>query len=117
MLIRRWKILCAALALLCLSSSAWAWPVADTLTWGAVPNAVSYKVEKTTDNGTTWAVIGSPSTPTLTYNGTETGLVLYRISACTAATGGGICTVRPEVGLWHNESWRPLSAPANLGTQ
>jgi hypothetical protein len=99
------------------AAPAGAWPVADVLTWDPVTGAGSYKVEKTTDSGATWVVIGTPTLPTLSYNGAEVGLVLFRISACTAVGGGGACTVRAEVGLFHNEAWRPLAMPVHVGIQ
>ena len=105
------------LVVLLIATPAWAWTVADVLSWGASPGAVSYRVEKTSDGGATWTTVGTPALPALTYNGTDAGLVLYRVSACTAVSGGGACTPRPEVGPWHNESWRPLPPVAGLATQ
>ncbi len=92
-------------------SPAWAWPV--SLSWGPVTGATSYKVEKSTDGGTTWTSVGTPTVPSFSYTGTETGLVIFRVSACNAVT----CTVRYGDGLWHNEAWVPPAPAGNLSTQ
>ena len=90
---------------------AWAWTA--TYSWSPATGATSYKVEKTVDQGATWTLVASPTTPTYAYTGTETGLVLFRVSACNANG----CTVRSADGLWHNEAWQPPSAATNLGVQ
>ena len=102
------RILLALSLLLFLASPAFAWT--ETYTWTADPNATSYKVEKSLDSGTTWTSVGTPSTPTFSYTGTDTGTVLFRVSNCNA-TG---CTTRYWGGFWHNEAWRPAGQPTGL---
>ena len=53
------------------------------LTWGAVPGASGYKIEKSTDNEVTWAA-GTPATSTVanvTETGLSTGVVHFRVIA------------------------------------
>jgi len=105
------KLLVSALLVFGCVAPAWAWT--EVYSWSASSGATSYRVERTTDNGTTWTQIGSPTTPTFTYTGTEAGLTLFRISACNAIT----CVVRGGDGLWHNEVWQNPLAPSNLLAQ
>jgi hypothetical protein len=97
--------------LLALAAPAHAWTA--TYTWAPSSGATGYKVEKSSDGGATWTVVASPTSATLNYTGTETGLTLFRVSACNGAG----CTVRAADGLWHNEAWQPPAVPANLGVQ
>lgn len=95
---------------LLLPVTAHAWTMA--MTWSAVPGATTYKVEQSADNGVTWTIVGGPlTTPGLVItNGTEPGLVLFRVSACNSNG----CTVRSGDGLWHNEAWAPPAMATDL---
>lgn len=104
-------ILFAGFVLLLVPAPALSWT--QTYSWSVVATATSYKVEKSVDNGVTWVVAGTPATPTFAYTGTETGLVLFRISACNA----NACTLRPTDGLWHNDGAQFPLAPTNLSGQ
>jgi hypothetical protein len=101
-------LLVLSLLLLAVPSYAQAW--SQQYTWSTDPLATSYKVEKSVDAGVTWTQVGTPTTPTITYTGSETGTVLFRVSNCDAAG----CTTRSYDGFWHNESWRPAGWPSNL---
>lgn len=96
---------------------AWAWT--ESVSWDATPGATWYLIEKSTDNGATWAEViffpsGRPTTPAFIYTGSEPGLVLFRLSNCNSIT----CETRPRAGIWHNESApAPLSPPSNTKMQ
>ena len=108
----RWKIGILTLAVCLLASTAWAWT--ETYSWSPVAGATSYTVEKSVNNGTTWTVAETGLTTTsYTYVGTETGLVIFRVSACNSNG----CGVRAGDGLWHNEAWVPPLVPGNLQVQ
>jgi hypothetical protein len=104
-------ILVLAILVLALARPAAAWT--QSYTWSVSAGATSYKVEKSIDNGVTWTVTGTPTTPALAYTGTEPGLVLFRYSACNA----NACVLRPADGLWHNEAAQLPFAPVNLQGQ
>jgi hypothetical protein len=106
-----WGALLAGLAVLVAVTAAEAWTA--EYSWQATAGATSYRVEKSTDQGATWVLAASPTSPALVYTGTEPGLVLFRVSACNAVS----CTVRPADGLWHDESKQPPAMPASLGVK
>lgn len=91
-----------------------AWTMAWTKTYAVdpVPGATSYRLEKTIDLGNTWIQAGPDSpTPTFIYTGTESGLILFRISALSGTT----ITTRTFDGLWHNEAWVAVTTPPVTG--
>ena len=106
-----WILSLILLLILATHSSAQSWTA--VYAWDAQAGATSYKVEKSTDNGTTWTVVASPTSPTFTYTGNEQGLVLIRVSACNANG----CAVRSNDGFWHNQAWAPPGMPANVKVQ
>ena len=58
------------------------------LSWTPVKDATGYKIQKSTDGGTTWAA-GSPATST-TSSVTETGLAAGQVKFKVLATVGGV---------------------------
>ena len=72
------RILLALALVLLVAAPAFAWT--ETYTWTADPSATSYKVEKSLDQGATWTSVGTPATPSFSYTGTDTGVVLFRVS-------------------------------------
>lgn len=88
----------AGLLALLLASPAWAWT--DIYSADPVAGATSYKWEKSVDLG-------------VTYTGTETGLTIFRVTACNGLT----CTSKLAKGVWHNEAWQPLGVPVNVSAQ
>jgi len=90
------------------TAPALAW--SDVYSWTASSGATSYKVESSIDNGVTWVLAGSPTTPTFTLTLTSTALTLVRISACNANG----CATRSVSGFYHNEAWAPPLVPTNL---
>ena len=104
--------LCLLLALLLTrTAQAEAW----TALYSSAPvvGADVYMLEKSVDLGVTWTVAAAGTKPRHRYTGTEPGLILFRLSACTA-TG---CTVRGGDGLWHNEAWATASAVTKPGVK
>ena len=95
--------------LLFLAAPAFAW--SERYKWDPDPNAVSYRLEKSADAGATWTLaLPDQATPDFTYAGSDTGTILFRTSNCGAVS----CVPRPWGGYWHNEAWRPPSAPVNM---
>jgi len=105
------RYILALLLLLGIATSAQAYT--EVYTWAPVTGATSYNVYKSVDNGTTWTLVASPTSPTYTYTGTETGLTLFRVSACNSVG----CTVRSGDGFWHNDAWVPPVMPTGLQVQ
>lgn len=62
------------------------------LTWTPVAGATAYKVEKSTDNGSTWISAGSnPSVANLTATGLSSGSVKFRVSAIVGGVTSDPC--------------------------
>lgn len=94
------------IALLLITTPAWAWT--KNYAVDPVPGASMYRLEKSLDLGVTWILaVPDSAAPAFTYNGTETGLVLFRISAIN----GLQVTTRTFDGLWHNEAWVVILPP------
>ena len=55
------------------------------LTWTPVRNATGYKVQKSTDDGSSWTAAGTPTEPTITVTGLSAGSVLFQVLATVAA--------------------------------
>lgn len=94
------KVVLTAAFILLAAESASAWTL--TMSWAASTGATSYRVDKSTDNGSTWATAGTVTTPTFTYTGTEPGLVLFRVTAINAVGSN----TRTADGIWHNEAFQ-----------
>jgi hypothetical protein len=106
------KTLLFALALLlAIAAEAQAWSA--VYSWAPSAGATSYRLEKSTDNGASWALVSATATSPFTYTGTEAALTLFRLHACNATA----CTPRPADGFWHDESRQVPAAPASLGVQ
>ena len=94
-----------------------------TLRWEASTGATGYEIEQSVDNGTTYTLVAnlttavacpSVTTPcTTTLTAPSTGLVLFRFSAKNAIGK----TIRFGEGVWHCESCKPPTQPANVGVQ
>jgi hypothetical protein len=54
------------------------------LSWTAVRNATGYKVQKSTDSGSTWTAAGTPTAATQTVTGLSAGTVHFRVLATVA---------------------------------
>ncbi len=64
------------------------------LSWTAVANAVSYKLESSSDGGTTWAVLASTATPSYANVGlTADTAYKYRVTAYTAGAASAASTL------------------------
>jgi len=100
------------------------------VTWTASPGNPGYKMEYSTDNGTTWSApkdVGQ-ITPVdyVTASGThllvctylwkglpDNGLIIIRVSAYNAV---GLAT-RTDAGAWYNKSWSIPAIPGGVGIQ
>jgi len=105
------RLIGGLLAVLLLAAPAWAYT--EVYSWAPVTGATSYNVYKSVDSGTTWTLVASPTTPTYTYTGTETGLTLFRVAACNAQG----CGLRAGDGFFHNDGWIIPLAPGGLQVQ
>jgi hypothetical protein len=54
------------------------------LTWTPVRNATGYKVEKSTNGGSTWSSAGTPTAATQTVTGLSAGTVQFRVVSTVA---------------------------------
>ncbi len=64
-----------------------------TLTWTAVPGAASYSVERSTNGGTTWTAVGSPTAATFSNTGLAAGTAYsYRVRATNASGSSSYST-------------------------
>lgn len=54
------------------------------VSWTPVRNATGYKVQKSTDSGSTWSAAGTPTAATQTVTGLSAGSVQFRVLATVA---------------------------------
>lgn len=66
------------------------------LSWQAVNGATGYKVQKSTDAGTTWTAVpsgagGEPTTESTTVTGLTAGAIQFRVAAVVGGVTGDYC--------------------------
>ena len=85
------------------------------LAWDEVPGAASYKVQMSTDNGSSWdEERDAGAAASLVWNGApDTGLLLFRAVACNNIGEA----IRYEAGAWYCGDWRLPAQPNGLGVQ
>jgi len=83
------------------------------LSWDAVPNATSYKIQMSTDMGLTWAQERPATGTSLVWIGApDNGLLLFR----GVAIGPQGEAIRVDAGGWYNGSWS-LNFVKKMGVQ
>lgn len=82
--------------------------------WDAAPGATSYKIQMSTDSGSTWPTERTVATgTTFTWTGApDTGLVLFRAVSVNAQGQ----EIRTDAGAWFNKSWQLPTRVGGLGT-
>ena len=86
------------------------------LEWKAVSNADGYRLQMSTDTGTTWTDPGVDcgNVTTFTLLGVpDTGIVMFRVVAYNAVGEA----IKTESGAWYNGDWMPLQPAGGLGVQ
>lgn len=76
-----------------------------TLSWNPTPEARSYIVQQSRDQGQTWEDVAQTQTPNATaadLTPPHRGLTLYRV----LAVFDGERIIRYEAGAWYNPDWR-----------
>lgn len=85
------------------------------LSWDAAVGATSYKIQMSTDGGTTWPVERTvPSGMTFTWTAApDTGLLLFRAVSINAAGQA----IRTDAGVWFNGTWQLPKQTTGLGAK
>ena len=86
-----------------------------TLKWDASAGATGYKVQMSTDKGTTWSATRDAGDMTeYTWLGApSTGLLLFRATAYNAAADA----IRTDAGVWYCGDWITPNKPTGVGVE
>jgi len=102
------KVVIMLLLLLLAVAPASAWT--ELYSSAPVTGATTYVLERSVDLGETWTIVSTTTKPKHRYTGSETGLTLFRFSACNVNG----CTTRAADVIGHNEAWPALVNRGNL---
>jgi hypothetical protein len=108
------KTLTVALAAICFLLAGTALADQVSVSWEPVSGATGYKLQISTDNGTTWTdlVDAGPET-SLRVEVPSTGLVLIR----AVSYNDRHTAIRYEYGAWYCGDWKPIDEPSGLGIE
>lgn len=106
------KLLISACCFLLVALAGPVWADEVTASWEAVAGATGYKLQISTDMGTTWTdLVDAGANTTITVDVPSSGLVLLRAVAYNEQH----TSIRYEYGAWYCGDWKPVDRPVGFG--